>query len=290
MGKSLYKVDYHLIVYLYLKFDELPDVKEISKLWESLARLGNRSVAVTFAFNDPAEQTHDKASLGSVSVSQRLLEPQKPVTHFTASVARHDYARDRVRDSDLGFSLVREGTFYGQDTLGYLSLDLSNKVIEETGVETVLDILKQFLEVADRHSAPYGLVDLAMPDDAWAGMVYQTAWPGAAPLHRWLEQQRWVESGSKGDRVRGIYWGNYLGAKILARLGGRESFLQRFREKARNYDGTANALVWDFANGAFVSLCLDPLGCRPGYLHTAAQTNAFWLNREFGINGLLYHW
>ena len=113
------------------------------------------------------------------------------------------------------------------------------------------------------------------------------------PLHRWIEQQRWVHSaGKNGDQVRGLYWGNYLGPKILTRLGDRQMFLKKFREQARNYDKRPNAQVWEFPHGVFVSLCLDPLGCRPdGHgLHIVAQHNLLWLNREFGTNGVLKPW
>jgi hypothetical protein len=148
--------------------------------------------------------------------------------------------------------------------------------------------------IADTHAPFFGLVDVAIPTDAFAGSVYGSAWPGNAPLARWVEQENWLWSISqKRDRVRGVYWGNYFGPEILLRLGGKEAFVEKFTSVARSHDGTPDAQCWSFANGVFVSLCLNPQDCRPGLplgIDFAAQRNLQWLVRELGPAGVLNPW
>ena len=72
----------------------------------------------------------------------------------------------------------------------------------------MLKNLKDNLALADRQAPPYGLVDLASSEDAYAGMAYVSTWMQRLPLHRWVEQGNWVYAASKqGDRARNIYWG-----------------------------------------------------------------------------------
>src|SRR5262249_36994595 len=128
--------------------------------------------------------------------------------------------------------------------------------------------------------------------DAFAGMAYVSTWMQRLPLHRWVEQGNWVYGASRPrDRVRGIYWRNCFGPKILTRLGGRENFIERYRVQARLNDGTPNAHIWVFANGVFVSLCLSPLGCKPGVpLDYSAMFNLQWLHKQLGGRGALCGW
>jgi hypothetical protein len=56
-------------------------------------------------------------------------------------------------------------------------------------------------------------------------------------------------------------------------------------------DGTPNAHIWEFGNGVFVSLCLNPLGCKPGVpLDHSAMFNLQWLHKELGGKGALCGW
>ena len=160
------------------------------------------------------------------------------------------------------------------------------------GPEIVLEKMREHFEVADRYAPPYGLIDISAPDDGYAGLVYGCTFFGNSPLHRYVEQANWVYAGSKHrDRVRGIYWGNYFGPAILKRLGGRERFLAGYRQQAglHSGDGSRDGRIWEFTNGVFVSLCLDPLGWKPGPpLH--AGSNLFWLVQELGSHGVLCAW
>jgi len=146
--------------------------------------------------------------------------------------------------------------------------------------------------VADRYSPPYGLIDVAAAEDCYGGMVYVPFFFGNCYLHRRIEHEKWLYACSKRrDQARGVYWGNYFGPAILERLGGRQQFLERYRQQAQFDDGRCNALIWDFPNGVFVSLCLDPLGCKPGPpLDPSAGANGRWLAQELGSRGVLNPW
>jgi hypothetical protein len=210
-----------------------------------------------------------------------------------ASSVRPD-AKNAILDSDVNFTIGRGRVWYGQEMPPALNVSFSSQVLEQAGSDVVIGILRCLFEIADKYSPISGLVDLARPDDAFAGMVYDAAWPRTAPLNRWIEQIAWVFSGAKkGDRLRGLYWGNYLGPKVLKCLGGRERFFELCVEKARSYDGSPDAICWRFPHGLFVSLCLNPLDCRPGSpfgMDVAAEANLKWLLPELGRAGVLNNW
>jgi len=172
-------------------------------------------------------------------------------------------------------------------------MGVSGQWYERTGTEEILKNLKEQLEIADRYQPPYGLVDVAASQDCCSGFVYTSCWFGNSPLHRWVEDFKFRYACSKRrDQARGVYWGNYFGPAILERLGGRVPFVARCRgyvQAATN--GQASALIWEFNNGVFVSLCLDPLGCKPGPpLDLCAAANFQWLVLELGSHGVLCPW
>src|SRR5262249_41829952 len=75
------------------------------------------------------------------------------------------------------------------------------------------------------------------------------------------------------------------------RLGGRERFVEAYRAKARLLDGSSNAHIWEFPNGVFISLCVDPLGCKPGLpMDFFANFNMQWLHQRLGPSGALNMW
>ena len=235
----------------------------------------------------------DASTLGTPALKNVLAEKADRLVSAGAASVRPD-ARNALYDSDLNFCLSRNGRRNGQATPASVVLSVSGHAIDNAGSDTLLDTLKRFIEIADRSAPTCGLVDVARPDDAFAGLVYGTAWPRTAPLHRWTEQMAWNYSGAnKADRLRGVYWGNYLGSKVLQQVGGRAVFLNACTNNARSFDGTPNSHRWDFSNGVFVSLCLNPQECRPGAplgLPVAAEANLRWLLPELGSKGVLNHW
>jgi hypothetical protein len=255
--------------------------------------LGDRPVEMSVMCRGDTESADQRSTLGSPSFGDLLVARDGQVASAGADSVRRN-AANAVLDSDVSFGFKRDGVWDGQAAPPMIRLSVSNQVAEQAGASVVTDLLRRVHEVVDGYSPICGLVDLARPADAYAGMVYGTAWPQNAPLARWVEQTRWLYSAAKKqDRLRGLYWGNYLGPKILKRLGGPDAFSSAFRQHARSHDGSGNAHQWHFPNGMFVSLCLDPLDCRPDRpagLHPAAERNMKWLVRELGAKGVLDQW
>ncbi|HEV3256344.1 MAG TPA: hypothetical protein VG013_05635 [Gemmataceae bacterium] len=293
MRASHYKVDYHLICVLYFS-EQVPSGLDISLVWGALRVLGNRSVDLSFFLRGDTEiSTVEKSTLGAPALNEVLVSKGDQLLSAAAASVRDD-AANAILDSDVNFLFKRAGKWDGQTMPPILTLSVSADVIEQVGMETIIGVLKRVFNVADRSSPICGLVDMARPEDASAGMVYGSCWPRTAPLSRWIEHMGWLYSGAnKGDRLRGLYWGNYVGPSILKRLGGQKGFVDLCAKRACNYDGTPNAHCWHLPNGVFVSLCMNPLDCRPGIpagIHPAAEANLRWLVREMGTKGVLNHW
>ena len=289
-----YKVDYHVLQVIYFDDHHVLTGPEFAQVWLGMRRFGVHKVIGCFwqrkddIFNIQKEA---RFHLGSLEFVQPMLNDDDPI--YGGGISRKgNLLRGSIQDCDFYFSHKDPSRWEGVDIRPELSLAVSGQWFERVGEEVVLDMLKEHFRVADAHCPPYGLIDLATPEDAWAGFVYGSLWMMAAPLHRWVEQGNWVYAASKkGDRARSIYWGNYFGPKILARLGGREDFVSRYRDQAKMKDGTPNAHIWEFTNGVFVNLCLNPLGCKPSaQLDYSAMFNLQWLHRELGTNGVLCGW
>jgi hypothetical protein len=293
MARREYKVDYHLICAIYF-CDALPSGADLAQLWTGLKVLGSYPVEMSFVCQGDTEMSPlPNSTLGSPLLSDVFVSRADKIISAGASSVRPE-AHNATLDSDLNFTFNRTGRFDGQGTPAILLLSISGQVIQAVGSTALLGLLRGLFDVADHHSPICGLIDLARPNDAFAGMVYGTSWPRTAPLARWVNHLNWVYSGSsKTDKLRGVYWGNYIGTRHLDRLGGRERFSQLCTKNARNHDGSPNARAWQLTNGLFLTLCFDPVDCRPDSpigLHPAAEANLKWLIRELGSSGVLNSW
>jgi hypothetical protein len=287
-------VGYQVIQVVYFEPGRVPSGPEFAQIWSGMEVFGKHRASGTFwRSGDVAPiPKRRRMGLGSLEFLKPLLEQGTAPIYGGAAVVRRNAARDPSIGPDLDFVLNEASRWQGVETLPYLSLAISGDWFEKAGTDAVVEKLRGHLELVDRHSPCYGLIDLATPEDGWSGMVYGSAWIQNAPLHRWVEQGNWVRAASrKRDRARGIYWGNYFGPALLKRLGGREPFVWRFLEAVRLRNATPSALLWEFSNGVFVSLCLDPLDCKPGApLSFSAQQNLTWLQNELGARGALNAW
>ncbi len=293
MARKEYRVDYHLICAIYFS-DAGPPGGELARLWTGFQKLGSYPVEMSFiSEGDTQGSPLPNSTLGSPLLSEMFVSKADTLISAGASSFRLD-AHNAALDSDVNFIFQRNGRFNGQATPTRLELSVSDQAIQAVGSTVILALLKNLFDVADQYNPICGLVDLARPNDAFAGAVYGTCFPRNAPLARWVNHLNWVYSGpSKADKLRGVYWGNYLSAKHLDRLGGRERFSHLCTKNARNHDGSPNAHAWQLANGLFLTLCFDPVDCRPDSpigLHPAAEANLKWLIRELGPSGVLNPW
>lgn len=285
-----YRVDYHVVLTIYLEPGRELSGPDFATLWSGMNVFScKQTTAGGFWHEGRSPDKQQGVKLGALDRVQPLLQHGSEPIFGGATSAKWQLARNSTLDCDFYYAHAPASRWQIGDTMPHLLLTVSGQWFERNGVELVLEKMRQHFEVADRYAAPYGLIDVSASEDCYAGMVYGSTFFLNTRLHRWIEQAKWVAFSSKRrDRVRGIYWGNYFGAEILKRLGGRDEFLARFRQTAQFDDGRPNARIWEFPNGIFLSLCLDPLGCKPGpALDAQASRNAIWLVQDLGERGVL---
>ena len=293
VGRS-YRVNYHLIQVIYFDGDRVFSAKEYADIWQSMSTFGDHEASAAFwKMGDPIlNNKPSRTKLGSLDLLSPLLQdPSKPILGG-GKVSRRDVFRNHLLDCDLHMMHMEPSWEQRIWQDGYYNIAISEPWVEQAELEEIIGLMRRTLEIADRHCPYYGLVDLARPEDAHAGLVYSSSWELSAPISRWVENQSWLYNGChKRDRVRGIYWGNYFGKAILERLGGREQFVAAYQAKTRMADGSKDAQIWEFPNGIFISLCLDPLGCKPGLpMDILANQRLQWLHQQLGPAGALNMW
>jgi hypothetical protein len=292
MGAEPYRVDYNVVGMIYFESGRELSGPDFARLWSGTRILGKQNVLGDFWHQGVVPTGKRRFELGSLELIQPLLELGDMPVFGGGTYVTRNVARSSTLDADFYYAHGQSSRSVGYPTLPSLLYSVSGQWFEHAGPELVLAHLKDHFEVADRYCPPYGLIDVSASEDCYGGMVYEPYIFLNSSMSRWLEHVKWCYACTKRrDQVRSIYWGNYLGSIILERLGGRERFLSRFRQQASFPDGRPAALVWEFANGVFVSLCLDPLGCKPrtGIDGWAAQ-NLHWLVIELGSHGVLDPW
>lgn len=294
MAKEPYRVDYHVSGVLYLETGRELSGPDFARLWSGTSLYGRHQVTGDCWHEGTVPTADRQIQLGSLERVQPLLElGDMPIFGGGVCVNSRSVARDVILDQDFYYAHSPASRSFGFDTAPYLLYTVSGHWFERVGPDVVLDHLREHFETADSVRCPYGLIDLSSAEDCYGGAAYgDSSWVGNIPLHRWVENVKWLYARSRRqDQARGVYWGNYFGAAILDRLGGRERFLARFRRQAQYPEGRPSARVWEFTNGIFISLCMDPLGCKPGQpLDGWAAQNLHWLVLELGSHGVLNPW
>lgn len=292
MAAGSYRVDYHVNGVVYFEHGRELSGPDFARLWSGTRIFGSHNITGEFWHEGSLPGKTRRIQLGSMERIQQLLElGDMPI--FGGGVhVRANESRCAILDRDFYYSHGSATRGSGYDITPQLQYTISGQWFEQTGSEAVLSHLREHFEVADRYCPRYGLVDISASEDGYGGTVYDPCFCLNSPLHRWTEDFRWLYACSKRkDQARGIYWGNYFGPAILARLGGREAFLTRFRRQAQSADGRPTVRIWEFTNGVFVSLCMDPLGCKPGSpLDGWAGQNLHWLMLDLGSHGVLNPW
>jgi hypothetical protein len=283
---------YHVVAVFYLDRGRELCGSDFTRLWSTTQIFGNHEVTGDFWHPGTIPTGTRRTAVGSLDLIRPLLDLGEQPIFGGGKRMKSVRVKNAILDCDFYYAHTSTSRSFGYDTTPRLLFSVSGEWFEHVGSEPLLERLREHLEVVDRYESPYGLIDLSASDDCYGGMVYEPYFVQNARLHRWVEGVKWLYASSKRrDQARGIYWGNYFGVPILERLGGREDFLSRFRQQARYQDGRPSARIWEFTNGVFVSLCIDPLGCRPGLpLDGWAAQNMHWLVLELGSHGVLDPW
>lgn len=293
MAKDPYRVDYHVMGVSYLEAGRELRGPDFAKLWSGTRILGQHMITGQFWHEGSVPKADRRIELGGLEAIEPLLAlGDMPIFGGGVSVKSRSVARNTLVDLDFYYAHGSRSRSFGYDADPYLLYTVSGQWYEKIGPDAILKHMREHFAAADRYGSPYGLIDLALSEDCYGGAIYSSGWVSNIPLHRWVEEVKWQSARSRRQvQARGVYWGNYFGAAILDRLGGRERFLSRFRRQAKYPDGKPSAQIWEFTNGVFISLCIDPLGCKPGQpLDGWAGQNMHWLVLELGSHGVLNLW
>jgi hypothetical protein len=286
-----YRVEYQVFGVIHFEPDQMLSGLDLQRCWKETAIFGPRKGPGNFYRLDsiPDPRNPRTITLGASEVFEPLLAAgSHPILGGVSCTQKHR----RFEDLDFFFTHEDSTRSFGYDTLPLLMTGCSGQWFERAGSDAVVELFRKQLELADQYRPPYAFVDVAASEDCYSGFSYVSYFSLNNRLHRWSEHIKFLYACTKRrDQARGVYWGNYFGPAILERLGGRARFLARFREQAQDAFGRPNAWVWEFANGVFVSLCMDPLGCKPGQpLDGSAGQNLHWLLLELGSHGVLNPW
>lgn len=129
----------------------------------------------------------------------------------------------------------------------------------------------------------YALIDVAAMRETGAHGLYcpdDAAAVESESLVRLTERQVWSDLGmARRGRVRGVFWGNYLRAELVAELGGKDSFRERYLSVAKANLLLHSELVSEpECGGLFVRISHDPRDC--DWLGNIGKATAAWLHRE----------
>jgi hypothetical protein len=164
---------------------------------------------------------------------------------------------------------------------------------DRSGREASRALVDDIVRIAsDSGPVYYLLVDVASMNETGADGIYKrrgTPILEGRCLARIIEKERWRElRQQRREYVRGVFWGNYLNARLLERLGGKESFRKRYLDFAKTTVREWSMLVTDTpAGGLFVRISRDPLDQSHHRVAPIGAENAVWLHRELrGIGAL----
>lgn len=283
------RVEYQVCSVVYLEPGRMLSARDLTYLWTLGGVFGKHQSTARFWHEGtvPDPEAHVCIQLGDSEFLDEYAGP-RPIL----GGASCGQPGGRFQDCDFFFCHESTERCFGYETLPLLMTGCSGQWFERAGSDVVVELFRKQLELCDQYRPPYAFVDVAASEDCYSGFAYVSCFSLNNRLHRWSEHIKFLYACAKRrDQARGVYWGNYFGPAILNRLGGREQFLARFREHARDGFGRPNARIWEFTHGVFVSLCLDPLGCKPGQpLDGSAGQNLHWLLLELGSRGILNPW
>jgi hypothetical protein len=134
-----------------------------------------------------------------------------------------------------------------------------------------------------------GWVDVARPIGTGGARYFQGSdWEG---WHRQVEEAEFtLNVEERRERVRGPYWGTYLGPQLARKLDMDGSFEKRFLTEAPRPEYAVRTQFVDRlpSGGMFIGLSDNPVWlAERGLTDEEAVENAVWLRNEFRKHGML---
>ena len=242
------------------------------QLWKHLGVLGNR-IGDVYTVETVTVTTPDQVQiqLGDVESFRVALPEENGFIEGGIAV-----------DEDIVVCSHREAPWRNGHALGRSLLNFSHEAINSASWEVVLELLHHHVRLADDSGAFYGLIDFADERETIHGGTYGSVVHLDAPLRSIAEQSIWLQQGAKQNRVRSVYWGNYLSNELLEELS--DNFIEDYRKEAQTLNGDATGLIWEFPRGVFLSISLDPtVGSIFGedMIHFDTLQNLNWLVEQF---------
>jgi len=148
-----------------------------------------------------------------------------------------------------------------------LTIEINASKLEPVPMDNHQPFIESFFKLAAATGKCwYGAVDIANATDAAGGSYFSLR--GGGSWHRTVEEADWFETGIADKRPRGVYWGNYFGPEILARLDPNNDLAERFlkiksspfgkqRHRAVRIDGGGGG-GGDGGDGLFLSMAQWP--------------------------------
>lgn len=171
----------------------------------------------------------------------------------------------------------------------YLYSTIGFDLVAERPVSDIVAYVEDIMRLLDSS----GLCVQALCEAAWAnessgGRFFTKDSGEPVGWHRVLEHAEWITGQERRlERLRGVYWGAYLGRDLASRAGIDEAFIDAFLKQGTFAVGTQAAML--LPNGAFFRMSDDPLTMVPILFFDDSETvcNAVWLRKELRERGVM---
>lgn len=174
-----------------------------------------------------------------------------------------------------------------------INLAINTRKLEPVPMDWHQEFIEAFFQIADAAGECwYGVADIASAADSMGGGYFISGRPGG-PMswHRGLEVYDWHPEGVIHRRPRGVYWGNYFGREILAKVDRQGDLVERFLAHRFSKFGKDRQRAFRWSNGAFLCMTHWPRDMYKFYTFPPNADNelekAVWLKGELRKASLL---
>jgi len=165
---------------------------------------------------------------------------------------------DNSPEGLLRFAVFPGGIRLGQPTLPRVCVVVSKTVMDSLGNGQFNIVLEKLLELIGRTRAVWGFVDLFPTQMSQNGRAFGTIGDSDTSLIMLARDAVWRARSRKGICLSGIHWGNFLGNELLAKVGGRATFLEMLTRELTLPNGKLVGIIRELESGVFFSLCHTP--------------------------------